>query len=303
MKHHSRLSVTGELLILKSRENFFEHAYEKLGVNPIDHPLIIAVHPQRSRDSLKKLAQLLFETHHVPGLYYALKPHMNLLGAGFLTGMSVVIGHNITSWLPIYDGYCINPGVGSNWLAGEQITKRLKNLVEHKYSGVTEDRQVEHIKEKCYIAENYEAQIQLQTAERHSFSIPNYYGGDIQLSTELFSAPEILFKPQLEGIDQLGLHYLINDSIISCPMDIRKELQQNIVLGGGTAQLSHLPERLKEELQEVDPEMFETCKVTYEDKTWDGCKLLAGRDRFLTDVLTKELFDESGFNSLPFPLI
>jgi len=287
--------------------SFFQLVFQQMGVDPKDHPLLISIHPQRSRESLKKIAEEMFEKHQIPGLYYALKPQMSLYGCGLTTGMSVVMGHDVTSWMPIYDGYCINTAIGSTWLSGRMITQRLKTLITRNNDQITDDSQVDPIKEKCYISENYEAQIQLQQTKPQQFTVPNYYGPDVKLNTELFSAPEILFKPQLEGIDLIGLHYIVNDSILTCPMDLRKELQSNIILSGGTAKLTGLGNRLKYELQDLDEELFSACKIQQEpDSVWKGCRVLAAREKFHSNLLSKDTYDESGypeFQKLPFPLL
>jgi len=284
--------------------NLFRLAYQKMGIKEIqERPVLISLHPQRSKDSIHKLTQEMFESLQVPALYYALKPHMNLYGSGYKSGLSVVIGHDVTSWMPIYEGYCINNAVGSNYLAGSMITGRLKKFIQRNNPTITNDRNLGSIKEKCYIVQNYEAEFQLQRAESKQFSIANY--GEIILKTELFSAPEVLFKPQLEGLDQFGLPYTIHDTIINCPMDVRKTLQSSIILGGGTAAIPGLQERLKEDLKDLDPELFSTCGINIQDNNsiWKGSVILCNQERFLKNIATKDAYNEIGPTCARYPLL
>jgi centractin len=54
------------------------------------------------------------------------------------------------------------------------------------------------------------------------------------LGPERFRAPEILFNPELVGMEFQGIHQIIVDSINKADMDLRKNLFANIVLSGGT---------------------------------------------------------------------
>lgn len=59
------------------------------------------------------------------------------------------------------------------------------------------------------------------------------------------TAYEVLFP---EDNDRLGLHYIILDAIIACPMDMRKPLLENLVVIGGTGMVQGLTARLKAEI-------------------------------------------------------
>lgn len=55
-----------------------------------------------------------------------------------------------------------------------------------------------------------------------------------QLGPERFRATEILFNPELHGLEYPGMPQIIVDSINRSDLDMRKELFQSIVLSGGT---------------------------------------------------------------------
>ena len=56
----------------------------------------------------------------------------------------------------------------------------------------------------------------------------------LQLGSERFRAPEILFDPELIGQEYAGVHQVIVDSINRVDLDLRKSLFSNIVLSGGS---------------------------------------------------------------------
>jgi len=119
------------------------------------------------------------------------------------------------------------------------------------------------------------------------------------LNTELFRAPEILFKPQLQGLDVPGLHYIIYDAILSCPLDARKDILSWIGLGGGTSHITGLQTRLTEELKDLDSLLFEKCKIKCshnkdEPNVWNGGCILSSLSSFSPLVISREQYDESG---------
>lgn len=56
----------------------------------------------------------------------------------------------------------------------------------------------------------------------------------IQLGSERFRAPELLFDPEIIGQEYAGVHQVVVDSINRVDMDLRKNLFSNVVLSGGS---------------------------------------------------------------------
>lgn len=54
------------------------------------------------------------------------------------------------------------------------------------------------------------------------------------MGTERFKAPEILFNPELIGLEYAGIHQVVVDSINRVDLDLRKSLYANVVLSGGS---------------------------------------------------------------------
>ena len=69
-----------------------------------------------------------------------------------------------------------------------------------------------------------------------NFEMPD--GSVIYLNYELYRSSEILFQPNLVGINSKGSHFLAYDCIQSAVEDARKVLYENIVLFGGNTLIS-----------------------------------------------------------------
>ena len=54
------------------------------------------------------------------------------------------------------------------------------------------------------------------------------------MGSERFKAPEILFNPELIGLEYAGIHQVVVDSINRTDLDLRKNLFANVVLSGGS---------------------------------------------------------------------
>ena len=54
-----------------------------------------------------------------------------------------------------------------------------------------------------------------------------------QLGAERHRAPELLFNPEIVGLEDAGVHQVVVDSINRADLDLRKSLFGNIVLSGG----------------------------------------------------------------------
>jgi len=83
--------------------------------------------------------------------------------------------------------------------------------------------------------------------EREEKNVSNYHlpdGQIIQLGSEKFKAPEILFSPDKIGLEWPGVHEMVVNSIKKCDIDVRKTLYNSIVVAGGTTLLTGFNERL-----------------------------------------------------------
>jgi len=56
----------------------------------------------------------------------------------------------------------------------------------------------------------------------------------LQLHAELFRAPEVLFRPEILGLEYGGVHETLTTSIEKCDMDLRRTLYSQIVMSGGS---------------------------------------------------------------------
>ena len=122
-------------------------------------------------------------------------------------------------------------------------------------------------------------------------------GNVFVINEERFRCPELLFHPDMNNIEQDGIHQLIYNAIMKCDIDLRKDLYRNIVLAGGSTSFNGLSERLEKEITQLAPPAI-TVKVTAPDErkyaAWIGGSMFAALDTFVEQCVTQDEYDESG---------
>lgn len=104
-----------------------------------------------------------------------------------------------------------------------------------------------------------------------------------QIGAERFRAPEILFDPEIIGLEYPGVQQIVVDSISRTDLDLRRDLYMNIVLSGGSTMIKGFGDRLLTELQrlaikDMRIKIFAPPERKY--STWIGGSILAGLSTF-----------------------
>merc|ERR1712168_277418 len=81
----------------------------------------------------------------------------------------------------------------------------------------------------CYVAEDFETAE--ESAEEKQFRLPD--GNVVSVDMQRFQCPELLFKPQLNNIDSIGLSEAIASAINKSDLDVRPVLQKTPIMLDG----------------------------------------------------------------------
>ena len=130
------------------------------------------------------------------------------------------------------------------------MTKHLQLLLRragYVFHTTTEMEIVKRIKElQCYVSVPIGLDLEYRK-DNEDKNTSNYHlpdGQILQLGSEKFKAPEILFSPDKIGLEWPGVHEMVINTIKKCDIDVRKALYGSIIVAGGTSLLTGFNERL-----------------------------------------------------------
>src|SRR3989338_3823819 len=218
-----------------------------------DHPVMITMARFNPRTQIDKLTKEMFERYNVPGLYIAFPSVLSLYSTGRTTGLVVGCGDGVTHCDPIVEGIPLPDAFRVN-VAGRECTMMLRHLLRDSGSSLgqtsAELELVRDLKDKhAFVALDYEKS--LKDAWRNpkkyerTYTLPD--GQTITAGDSLFRCMEGIFQPGYFGNQALGIHQNAFNCIMEAPVDVRRDLTNNIVLSGGSTMAPGFGDRLKKE--------------------------------------------------------
>jgi len=124
-------------------------------------------------------------------------------------------------------------------------------------------------------------------------------GNEIIVESQRIKCTELLFQPSNIGKKGDGLPKTCYDLIQKCNINVKKDLYNNICLGGGNTMFNGFAERFKKEINDLVPEsMKKEVKVIVSNErkfsTWIGGSVLSTLSSFKSKWITKKNYEENG---------
>ena len=300
-------------------ETIWHHTfYNELCVAPEEHPVLLTEAPLNRKANRERMAQVMFETFHVPAMYVNITSALALYASGCTTGCVLDSGDGVTHAVPIYEGYAVRDAIHRWDVAGGDVTnsfleilaKRGFQLEVASSFSTTAKRDivrdiVRDMKEKLgYVSLDYDNELKTASessvlAREKSYELPD--GNVITIGDERFRCPEVLFRPSLFGQKGVGIHQMIHHTIMQCDAELRSDLFGNIVLSGGNTMFPGMAERLTKEITALAPSTMATpsrIKVAAPPErkysVWIGGSILASLSTFQAMWISKAEYEESG---------
>lgn len=283
-------------------EKVWAHIYDNanLNVSSEEHPVLLTESPLNPRKNCEEALKIFFETFHAPAVFISPTATLSLYASGRTTGVVLDCGAGITHAVPVYEGYSIPYATVRSDFGGRDITNHLQLLLRksgHLFHTSAEREIVREIKEtQCLVAFDPDKEEQLEM-EQDMYAVhvlPD--GTDIKIKSERYRAPEILFNPNIIGLEYPGIHEVLVNSIRRTDMDLRKEFFKQIVLAGGTTLFTGFGERLLREIGKLAPKKMKIRISAPTDRAttcWAGGSILASLSTFKSMWVRRDEYEES----------
>ncbi|WEW57624.1 centractin- actin- protein of the dynactin complex [Emydomyces testavorans] len=274
-------------------EKIWQWVYEgELKTLSEEHPVLLTEPPLNPRANRDTAAQILFEQFNIPALYTSIQAVLSLYASGRTTGIVLDAGDGVSHAVPVYDGFAMPSSIRRIDVAGRDVTEHLQLLLRksgYVFHTSAEKEVVRMIKEKTtYVAldpkkeeKDWSTGVGKQDAKIQEYVLPD--GHKLKIGVERFRAPEILFDPEIIGLEYAGVHQIVVDAINRTDMDLRKALFANIVLSGGSTLCKGFGDRLLHEVQrlavrDMRIKIFAPPERKY--STWIGGSILGSLSTF-----------------------
>ncbi|KAI0001486.1 actin actin-like protein [Russula compacta] len=317
-------------------ERYWEQTiFKYLRAEPEDHYFLLTEPPLNPPENREQTAEIFFESFNIQGLYIAVQAVLALAASWSsnritdrtLTGTVIDSGDGVTHVIPVAEGYVIGSAIKHIPIAGRDITQFVLNLMRER-GEMAQVPPEDQLKVAGKVKENYTYVCQDIVKEFRKYDTEPYkyferYDGEhsvtsrqysVDVGYERFLAPEIFFNPEIYSSDFLTpLPEIVDSTIQSSPIDVRRGLYKNIVLSGGSTMFQHFGQRLKRDLKQLVDHRLELSAIssgsaqkssgvevdviTHKRQryaVWFGGSLLASLPEFYSSCHTKAQYDEIG---------
>jgi actin-related protein 3 len=264
--------------------------YKYLRIEPSEHGFLLTEPPANPPENREYTAEVMFETFGVDKLFIAVQGVLALtaswtsrkaekLGlAGLSTGTVIDSGDGVTHVIPIVEGFVVSNAIRHIPLAGRDITQFVLDQLRGRGENLPPEdamRIAQRVKEQhCYISRDIADEYHkfdtdpAKHVTRHEEVTSSGKQVSIDVGPEKFLGPEIFFTPEIfSATHTQALPDLVNEVIMSCPVDARRPLYKNIVLSGGTTMFRKFDSRLQRDLRSLVDLRLANQAATRKDKS------------------------------------
>ncbi|CAH8619002.1 unnamed protein product [Schistosoma margrebowiei] len=307
--------------------------FKLLRAEPEDHYFLLTEPPLNTPENREYLAEIMFETFNIPGLYIAVQAVLalsaswcsNRTGSRSLTGTVIDSGDGVTHVIPVVDGYVIGSCIKHIPIAGRDITSFIQHLLRERENNIPPELSMEvakQIKERySYVCPDLPKEFAKYDSEPDKWIKPHivsksakYPSFSVDVGYERFLGPEIFFQPEFVNPDfTTSLSDVVDEVIQKSPIDSRRGLYGNIVLSGGSSMFKHLDRRLQRDIKRnvdnrlklteeltggrVKPKSIDVKVISHPMQryaVWFGGSVLANESEFYNVCHTKAQYEEIG---------
>ncbi|KAI7906029.1 actin family [Cokeromyces recurvatus] len=205
-----------------------------LRIKPEEHPLLCTEPAWNTKENREKTIEIAFEKFQFPAFYLAVDAVLTAFSVGRATALVLDSGGEVTSTVPVYDGFVLKKGVLHQPIAGNTLTEMIKTQLKNdlnytitprykiakmkkqtleageqpefelrELEGLNDsfneyqiNRVINEYKETvCQVSEVQYDEVLLSSRPKKSFGFPD--GFNYSFGLERYKVPELLFDPNM----------------------------------------------------------------------------------------------------------
>lgn len=222
---NKRPMVRGIIKDWDAMEHIWQHCYlEQMKIDSNEHPLLTPFYPDDSKIEKENTAMVFFETFSVPGYCCMPGAVLALYGSGKTTGLVIDSGEDVTSVVPVADGYQLPYCHVMQEFGGRDVTAHLARLLGKEQ--VSEDAATKIKEMRGFVSPS----TGLESIAPMSYQLPD--GTAVTFTNEPTKAVETIFQPAMAS-SQMGLGHMIVECLYKLDAESRREFVNHLVLVGG----------------------------------------------------------------------
>ena len=271
----------------------------ELRVDPTDRDFFLTEAPLNPKENREKIVEIFFETFSAGRVYIAIQAILSLYAAGRVTGLVLDSGDGVTHTVPVFEGMIQNHAVKRSNIAGSRLTVELANTLNAIGFNATTSSEMDIVKaikeQHCYVAYDYEAEKQKYAANpvenETVYDMPD--GSTITIREQKFEAMEFLYANDQEI--PTAPEILIGSNK-KCDIDIRKSINENLIMSGGTTCLQGMPERTEKDYVALLPAGAKVKSIATSERkymVWIGGSIVSSLQSF-NSWIPRDVYNESG---------
>eukprot|EP01084_Bolivina_argentea_P129916 229401_1 len=283
--------------------HLWKHSIEnELRCIPENCEILSTEKPLQPKTYREKQTQIMFEELKVLKYYVSIDSVLSLYATGRTTGIVIESGANATFIVPVYNGYSVPYAIERMDFGGTECTDYLmKIMTERGYSfcSALQTSTESDIKEKlCFISFDYENDMnkcEISNELEMQYELPD--GQFISICNERFRTPEIMFKPEFIGMECVGIHKALFNSICKCDNEFKDKLYENIILSGGNTMFDGFDKRLRKEIKMLAPNKQIINVISKENRkylSWIGGSIFISTKEMNDKWITKYEYEDYG---------
>ncbi|PBK97242.1 Actin/actin-like protein [Armillaria gallica] len=288
---------------------FSSHA---LGIDTTQSSLLLT-EPYHNLPNIQAVYdQFIFEEYQFPS-YYRCTPASLLASPSAECALIVDSGFSFTHIVPLLRGTPHLPALKRLDIGGKLLTNHLKELISFRQWNMMDQTHItNHVKESCcYVSTHFSRDLEACRAMPNSIMreyalaeqrlrLPGDTGQVLVMNNERFSVPEIIFRPDDIGLNQLGLAGTVAASIALLPEDLQPMFWANITLIGGNTKFPGFRDRLLADLRPLAPVEWDIEVHECSDPitaAYDAATRLVASPAYKDCIVTRAEYLESGSNA------